>query len=157
CAAILAGLPTALARLTPLRPYSPSWIRPKDGSAVVLGLFLVLLTAVLSPELHPGRVSRNECAVISDLRTVIAAQTAYREVNGGLFDSRLICLVRPAQCIPGVNIDHKGFLSEELTAQTRFGYNRILTPGPAPNVMPPNVSKTSVTTYSVTAGPVSRG
>jgi len=156
-AAILAGLPSLLIRQTPLRPSSPSWLKTSDGCAVVLGLSLALLTILVMPDLMPARISCNERGVISDLRAVLSAERAYSRVNGGFFDSRLSCLVRPAQCVPGLGADHPAFIDEQLTAQTRFGYTRNLIAGPAPSSMSPKASQTSVTSFACTASPVSPG
>ena len=118
-----------------------------------------IVAAVVVPAALRSRVAANESATIGDIRTIMSAQAAYRNVNAGFYDSNLDCLVAPSfGCIPGYPTNGPTFLDSQLAALTqKAGYNRVWVGGPAPPNLPPNVSPTSATRYRYDATPTVGG
>jgi hypothetical protein len=126
-------------------------------SVVVAPFFIGIIAAIAIPSLLRARVSANESAVIGDLRSVLAAETSYRSINGGHYDT-LECLAKPSGCVPG----HTGpaLLDPELAkAGARNGYHRSFYPGPRPEASgaATQVSPSSVTGFAYVAVPVQPG
>jgi hypothetical protein len=103
-------------------------------------------------------IAANEAAVLEDVRTVIAAQAAYRAANHGFYDRRLDCLVFPSQCIPSYPASAPAFVDTRLASlRNDHGYHRSFTPGPDLPVVPGVASVSSVTSYRYDAWPVMAG
>jgi hypothetical protein len=101
-----------------------------------------------------AKMAANEAATIADIRTLIAAQAAYREANQGFYEGRLDCLAAPAYCIPSYPTNAPTFLDSAIgSQQNRAGYNRSFTPGPGPERVPANASPSSVLAYRYDATP----
>jgi prepilin-type N-terminal cleavage/methylation domain-containing protein len=121
-----------------------------------------IIAAIAIPSLLRARVSANESATIGDIRTVISAQAAYQSSNGGLYDSKLGCLVDPdgAGCITNYPTNAPTFLDSAIAAGTaKSGYARSFRPAaviPAAQ-RPPNSSATSTGAYSYTSSPINLG
>jgi len=118
-----------------------------------------IIAAIAIPSLLRARVSANESATIGDIRTVISAQAAYQSSNGGFYDSAFTCLVGPSGCIPSYPANSPTFLDSQVAnLLPKSGYNRG-TPefGPAPAVVPPISSGSSVSSYVYAASPINVG
>jgi hypothetical protein len=76
------------------------------GEALVLAkrtVVLLLAVALLGWVAHGmalASVSHIEAAVLEDMRSFVAAEAAYSQSNGGLYETRIECLVRPRECLP---------------------------------------------------------
>ena len=142
--------------------------RVQGGSAAVIVLAIVLpivliafigiLAAIAIPSLLRARVSANEAMAIGDIRTVISAQTAYAQANGGYYDS-LECLAAPQECIPGYPAEGPVFLSGPVDG-VRSGYQRELffgAPADSNDVAFANLSPSSVSSFVFVAYPATPG
>ena len=120
------------------------------------GLGLLLATVPLAASgHHPGR---SESAVIGDVRTVLSAQAAYQAANGGFFDSRLACLLGPADCVPGYPAKGPRFLDGNLASlESKNGYRRSLVPGSPAEGDDGVVSRSSARSFAYVAVPVEPG
>ena len=107
-----------------------------------------IIAAIAIPSLLRARISANESAAISDLRTMISAQMAYQGANRGFYDSPE-CLARPGACIPGYPASGPTFLDPALaSAHEKMGYVRTFHAGSAPAQLDPAIaSRTSLTGY----------
>ena len=96
------------------------------GAAGLLVMVAVIgmVAAIAIPSLLRARVAANESAAIGDIRSVIAAESAYAHASGNAYGT-LECLQGPGQCLAG----HQGntaFLSPQLAVGQRSGYRRTL-------------------------------
>jgi len=105
------------------------------GTAVILlGLLLavpcVVCGVVIVRAVQEGQtVKGSKADAQRGLRSLLAAERAYRRANGGFYD-RPACLARPASCIPGYA--GSPFLDEEAAGlPSRFGNAFTFHPGPA--------------------------
>jgi prepilin-type N-terminal cleavage/methylation domain-containing protein len=107
-----------------------------------------IIAAIAIPSLLRARVAANESATIGDIRTVISAQAAYQSANGGLYDSKLTCLLVPSGCIPSYPATAPTFIDSQIAAVTpKSGYIRAFSPGAvAPTSA--NTSPTSTGAYA---------
>lgn len=125
--------------------------------SLVMAPVLGIVAAIAIPSLLRARISANETAAIAELKTVLAAETSYRSINGGHYDT-LECLANPSGCVPG----HSGpaLLDPEVAkAGARNGYHRAFYAGPppeAPAAATP-VSPSSVTGFAYVAVPMKPG
>jgi hypothetical protein len=99
-------------------------------------------------------------AVVDDLRTFHAAETAYASVNGGYFDTP-VCLGAPSTCLKGYGADKPVFLQPELaTFGIRGGYVHSFHSGPmapAEAVASKNLSPSSLVSWCYVAVPTEPG
>jgi type II secretory pathway pseudopilin PulG len=127
--------------------------------AILLGVAAIVgVVALALPSLMKSRAPANEASVVSDIRSILEAQTAYARANGGYFDA-LECLARPAECIPGYPADGAPFLAEMLP-MVKSGYEREFVPGTPPDrseVAFQNLSPSSMLSYVYLAHPVTAG
>jgi hypothetical protein len=162
--AVLASLAAAVAFVMALRAHGRAVREPKDAAgqrlaglamaASAIGFLLATMPLGASGP-HPGR---SESVVLGDIRTVLAAQAAYRAANGGFYDSRLDCLRAPAGCIPGYPANGPRFLDDRLSLlEPRSGYHRSFVPGPAAQGDAAVVSRSSVQSYAYVAVPTEPG
>jgi hypothetical protein len=129
---------------------------PLLRSAGCFGSMFVVALVLSIPDLVRSQISSNESISIADLRGMLSAQTAYSKANEGYFDSRLSCLRRPAECIPGAPTDQGPFLGAEFLP-ARCGYVRQLHPGLPPPALPSTASPSSLTAFAYTAAPETPG
>ena len=96
-------------------------------SVAAASVALAAIGASVRVATRQAQSNRNEAAVIGDLRVLISAQAAYAAANGGFFDSRLECLARPWDCIPGYSRSAPAFLDPALASNdyVKQGYRRI--------------------------------
>lgn len=126
------------------------------GAAGLVGLSFISLVVQILREANL-RVKFEEAgrAVETDLRTLIAAETAYKAQNGGFYDAPA-CLARPDSCIPGYA--GNPLLDAEIAAlRPRSGYTRTFFPGPRARPDPSQagrVSPSSLTAWAIIAVPV---
>ena len=151
-AAVVAGGPTAVVRLTGWRPSSLS--RQHDGFAGCMGLVAVAISLLLIPDLVPGRIACNERSAIQDLRSIAASQQDYSKVNGGLFAARMECLAFPARCLPDWDPKRPGFLPVEVVAESRHGYSRSLNSSIQAASSPTGGSHTGASAFACVAAPI---
>ena len=124
-------------------------------SVLIMPFVLGIVAAIAIPSLLRARVSANEQAAISDVRTVIASEARYQAANAGYFDG-LECLAAPGQCIPGF----QGAAMVEdrlLSTGDEHGYRRRFHPGPRAEPTPPRASKSSLMAFAYVAVPVQPG
>lgn len=142
--------------------------RPADarkwGCGRILGicllaalLCLVAMVAFLNWLKRPTNV--NEVRAISDVRTIISAQAAWQNANGGYYEGELSCLASPARCLPDYPANAPTFLDPPLASQApKDGYVHAFVAGSRPKKIDPRVSsRSSVDTWTYTARPVERG
>jgi type II secretory pathway pseudopilin PulG len=128
--------------------------------AAITGLALVgcagvgIGAAIAIPGLLIARVSSNETAAIADMRTVVAAEEAYRSAN--LHYDQLECVAVPSACIPGYPAKGPVFLPGRfVSSPERNGYKFHLEPGPTPaNLSVGRSSASSVDRYAYLATPL---
>jgi prepilin-type N-terminal cleavage/methylation domain-containing protein len=118
-----------------------------------------IIAAIAIPSLIRARISSNESAAISDLRTVHSAQTAYAGVNGGFYERDFTCLSRPGGCIPGAPATSPTYLDKMIaTLQPKGGYSRDAVEfHPTPPTITPEISPTSVLSFVYAATPLNQG
>jgi len=117
-----------------------------------------IVASITIPALIRGRVAANESATIGDIRTLISAQSAYRTVNSGFYDSNLDCLVDPDGCVPFYPTSAPSFLDSTLASQqSKAGYNRLFQGGPLPANTPTTASSSSTLSYRYDATAVTVG
>jgi uncharacterized membrane protein YhaH (DUF805 family) len=130
------------------------------AAVLVLGVFGVgMIAAIAIPSLLRARVAANEAAAIGDVRTLIAAQGAYREANGGYYEGSLDCLASPqVGCLPGYPASGPVFLDAAIASQApRHGYLGRFEAGEQPAIDAARSSPTSVFAYAYVARPVAAG
>ena len=95
----------------------------------LMGVAVVMAGAWARDRVRRERFHRNESAILGDLRIVISAQAAYAAANAGFYDSRLECLAKPWDCIPGYPRSAPAFLDADLASNdyVRRGYRRMFT------------------------------
>jgi len=73
-------------------------------AAVLVGVVGLGILATIAVQVSDQRAAANETMTVRDIRTLISAQTVYRESNGGLYEGNLECLARPSAvgCAPGL-------------------------------------------------------
>jgi type IV pilus assembly protein PilA len=151
-----------------LAPGRPDADAPSGSTPVLVVVAAVLVVGVIGmgivaaiaiPSLLRARVAANEAATIGDIRTVISAQAAYQESNGGFFEGNIECLARPSVgCAPGLPADVLPFISPALASrEPRNGYQRRFEPGRMMAVDAALSSQTSVASYAYVAVPVAPG
>ena len=136
--------------------------RGDEGFTLIELLIVVaiigIIAAIAIPSLIRARVSANESAAISDLRTVHSAQTAYAGTNSGYYERDFTCMSRHGGCIPGAPATSPTYLDKVIALlQPKSGYARATIEfGPAPPITP-DISPSSVTSFVYAATPVSQG
>ena len=94
------------------------------------------------------RTAAPEAAAIRDIRTLMAAQEAYRAANQGFYDGQLDCLAAPSLCIPSYPASAPTFLDSQLASmQSKLGYNRSFLGAGELTVIPAMSSPSSRTRY----------
>ena len=138
------------------------WRRLRDERGMTLielcivMTILAILMGIATAMLLRARVSANEIAAISALKTINTAQVAYAAACGaGNFASNLLILgVKP----PGAR---QGYLSEDLSASTspeRSGYRINVTDGAGSQPAPKDCNGTdAITNYYASAIPMALG
>jgi hypothetical protein len=116
--------------------------------ALALAAFLF---SIVGSKNAPHRV--NESATIGDMRWLVSAQAAYRDVNGGYFDT-IECLKAPQTCLEG--FEGSPFIGEGFVGQ-KSGYVRTFIAGAPPKDLPAKGSKTSMESYVYFAKPIRPG
>lgn len=119
-------------------------------AVLVLIAFIGIVAAIAIPGLLRARIAGNEAVAIGQLRAFTSAETSYALGNRMLFD-RQECLVRPSDCVAGYS--GSAFLPERLDEKS--GYRFAFYPGPAPAALPDGASRSSMSTYVLTATPLS--
>jgi type IV pilus assembly protein PilA len=88
---------------------------------------LGIIAAIAIPSLLRARISANEHATISDIRTVISAEMAYQSASGGSYGSPQ-CLAAPTSCLPAYS--GPTFIDPDLASATvKNGYRRTFHAG----------------------------
>src|SRR5262245_11611973 len=97
--------------------------RPRSEVVVVV-VALAVLIATAVPWVQRARISANESAVFTAIRTLGPAQDEYARLNGGRFGT-LECLARPAGCLASYPTERPGLITAEIASlETRDGYTR---------------------------------
>src|SRR5512135_2243280 len=81
-----------------------------------------IIAAIAIPSLMRARVSANESSTIGDIRTMISAQAAYQSANGGYYEGRMECLLKPSGCIPDYPANAPVFLPSDFASEPKSGY-----------------------------------
>jgi hypothetical protein len=118
--------------------------------ACCLGCSIVLM--------YDGRAFREELGARlraqGEIDTLVKAQALYSEVaNQGYFDGNLRCLAEPSSCIPNYPAGDAFIVEPAIAADQvdkRWGYRRVLHPGPRPASLPAGASPSSVQHYAYT-------
>jgi hypothetical protein len=119
-------------------------------AVLVLVALVGIVAAIAVPGLLRARMAGNEAVAIGQLRAFTSAEVSYALGNHMLFD-RQECLLRPSDCV--ASYSGPAFLQERL--EPKSGYRFAFYPGLAPAALPDGASKSSMTTYVLTAAPVS--
>jgi len=118
-------------------------------AVLVLIALAGIVAAIALPVLVRARIAGNEAAAIGQLRAFTSAETSYALGNRMLFD-RQECLLRPAECVAGYS--GPAFLLERVDQKS--GYQFAFYPGLAPDALPDGASRSSMTSYVLTARPI---
>lgn len=122
-----------------------------EGMLLLFVLGIVLAIGI--PSYLRWRINADEKATLADLRALQRAMAGYKAANGGFYDSRLVCLVKPG-CIPNRAVPPGGFGDASLaSSESRHGYRFSLMPGPPAATFPATSSPTSVISYCYAAAP----
>jgi hypothetical protein len=120
--------------------------------SVLILLFVVgIVAAIAVPGLLRARMSGNEAVAIGHLRAFTTAETSYALGNRLLYD-RPDCLMRPAECVAGYS--GPAFLSEH--PEQKSGFRFTFYPGAPPAPLPAGASASSMTSFVITAAPISQ-
>jgi hypothetical protein len=120
---------------------------------VLVGLAVV----ACGPRADPKVIAANEAEVMSEMRAVISAQSAYASSNYGANDE-LRCLSAPHKCIPGYPETAPHFLDANLAGLApAHGYVRKFHPGLKADGVEPKRSPSSLKTWAYTAVPETPG
>jgi type II secretory pathway pseudopilin PulG len=117
---------------------------------LVLIAVIGIVAAIAIPGLLRARQAGNEAVAIGQLRAFTSAEVSYALGNHMLFD-RQECLLRPSDCVAGYS--GPAFLQERL--EQKSGYRFAFYPGLAPAALPDGASRSSMTSYVLTAAPIS--
>jgi hypothetical protein len=120
-------------------------------AVLLLLLFVGIVAAIAVPGLLRARMAGNEASAIGRLRAFTSAETAYALDNRLLYD-RPDCLMKPADCVAGYS--GPAFLTEH-PAQ-RSGFRFTFYPGAPPAPLPAGASASSMTSFVITAAPISQ-
>ncbi len=114
---------------------------------------VVLVIAI--PTLLKARVSNNESAAIRDVRTVIAAEAAFRSMAGNYGFPECLAALSSASCVAGYSATAPTFVDSSIgSLGTKGGYERAFVAGdPSPTVKSPR----GVGTYCYSAFPATVG
>jgi hypothetical protein len=141
------------------RPPEPE---PPSGAWIFGGLVFVLLEmgflVSITTSLARARGPAGHVNTIGDLRTVVSAEAAYSQRNGGFFDT-LECLTAPSPCIPGeAATPAVVYLDAAFLRRERHGYIFTFHPGPAaPSRDAAVTSPSSLTAFAYVATPRASG
>jgi type IV pilus assembly protein PilA len=119
-------------------------------AVLVLIALVGIAAAIAVPGLLRARIAGNEASAIGRLRAFTSAESSYALGNGMLFD-RQECLLRPSDCVAGYS--GPAFLQEPVGEKS--GYRFAFYPGLAPGTLPDGASRSSMTSYVLTATPIS--
>jgi hypothetical protein len=127
-------------------PHDEPWYFEEGGLAVV-GVAEDKTIDDLATATQGADVRAFEAAAVTDVRTIMAAEAAYRARSGGTF-GELRCLARPAACIPGSK--EAPFVAAGLAGLAdKTGYRRRFYPGAKANG--------GLASFAYTAVPVTPG
>jgi type II secretory pathway pseudopilin PulG len=135
--------------------FVPHWFT----MALLFASALGIVVAIAIPSYLRWRADANERAALADMRALQRAMAAYRDANGGFYDSQLSCLTdRAESCIPNRPLPPAAVLAGPLAAAgPRHGYRFSLLAGPPPERRPSTSSPTSVTSFCYAATPEGPG
>ena len=131
------------------------WAKLRVAAFYVLDVMVMGCGGLITLK-DPRNRNVREATTTGEIRTVISAQAAYKEANGGYYEGNLRCLAEPySGCLPGYPANAPTFLDSSIASLTpRAGYVREFVAGPPPKRLDPHQSSpTSVTGYSYGARP----
>jgi len=149
------------------------WVRLFDGRTVVSHVRRVVgavtvydLSIAPNPNffaegvlVHNKRPNTQPSAALGDVRMLISAQAGY-EGQFGYFESRLECLVKPADCQPDYRADWPTFLEEKFLRSERNGYRfeffagPPVRPDPEPRLVSRSFPPSAITSFAYVANPI---
>jgi hypothetical protein len=107
-------------------------------------------SGLVAPGLFPeALLGKPAYWAIDDIRTVLAAESAFQSANGGWY-APLPCLNQPSSCLPGYPKEGPAFLKGDLLA-TAGGFSRRFDAGPrapADQVGPGKASRSSIESFA---------
>jgi type IV pilus assembly protein PilA len=115
-----------------------------------------IIAAIAIPALLRARVSANEAAAISDIRTVISSEAAYYTANAQSYGT-ITCLPTPSKgCINNYLIGSPTFLDLSIGVPTanKSGYFRSWIDGPVVPAANPGPGPGSLSDFAYTAVPM---
>jgi hypothetical protein len=138
-------------------PPAPAKKGRRPWGCVLGALAVAVIAAIGISSLLRAKLSALESATLDDLRTMVAAQAAYSERNGGFYEPRLECLAEPASCLPDYPRDGRPFLEPVLASlQDKTGYRRAFHPGPPASPPPAGQARSrppGIVSFAYTAVP----
>lgn len=120
---------------------------------LIVVAIILIIAAIAIPNFMRARITANETAAVSNMRTIITAQVTYSSTYGNGFAPNLPALngPGPASC-NGANL-----IDNVLAAGQKTGYSYGLTPGLPVLVVPPGCGAAGVSSFMVTATPLAVG
>lgn len=116
---------------------------------LIVVTIILIIAAIAIPNFLRSRMSANETAAITNIRTIVTAQVAYHSTYGNGFAPNLLSLngAGPVSCASS------GFIDNVLAGGQKTGYTYGLTPGVPVVTVPPGCPAAGVVNFMLTATP----
>jgi len=119
---------------------------------IVIAIILVI-AAIALPNFMRARMTANETAAVTNIRTIITAQVAYISTYSNGYAPNLMALdgAGLATC------NNAGYIDDVLATGQKTGYLYAMNPGIPVTTVPPGCAAAGVVNFMVTATPIAVG
>ena len=129
---------------------------------LIVVAIILIIAAIAIPNLLRSRIAANQASAVGSLRTLNTAEVTYSTTYNSGYSATLSDLGPPAASTPTPNSTAAGLIDEVLAGMStpggsattpntsqKSGYQFVYTPG--------TTAGTAITTYTITASPISPG